>query len=143
MGEGETPSSAGQRATWAPHLPPPPMRSSAAAALLFPRQQPIKTLITVRVREAGDAQESHKEKKFFFGGRVGSHYPTAKINFVEGGKSEISCPVPLSSSLMGKKSPGHTPRHQRIYHRNAILYFLAGHVLPHAPYSRLSLTQKA
>lgn len=66
---GGTPSSAGQIATWAPHLPPPPMRSSAAA-LLFPRQQPIKTLITVRVKEAGDAQESHKEGIFFFGRRV-------------------------------------------------------------------------
>lgn len=34
---GETPSSAGQIATWAPHLPPPPMRSSACSSSPVPQ----------------------------------------------------------------------------------------------------------
>ena len=66
----------------------------------------------MRVREAGDAQESHKEGIFFFWWKGGSHYPIAKISTVEVGsvgEGETPCPVTLLSSLMGKNSPGLPP----------------------------------
>lgn len=49
---------------------------------------------------------------FFFWWKGGSHYPIAKISFVEGesgGQGEAHCPMTLSSSLMGKKSCGLPP----------------------------------
>lgn len=97
----------------------------------------------MRVREAGDAEESHKEGIFFFWWKGGSHCPIAKISFVavgSGGEGE-------TPSLMGKNSPGlpHPPtsaKYQRVYKINGILCFPAGHILPPAPDTGLNRAQK-
>lgn len=45
----------------------------------------------------------------FFWWKGGSHYPIARISFVEGGsggEGGTPCTMALSSSLMGRNSPG-------------------------------------
>lgn len=46
---------------------------------------------------------------FFFWWKGGSDYPIARISLVEGGsggEGGTPCPVALSSSIMGRNSPG-------------------------------------